>query len=230
MTRLPLSVILVLGIALLLAQIGLGLSAGGIALGGAGYSLTLLLLHRHRALHPFPQFGPANIVTLGRAALACLLASLLLPPTPSATPWIAAALGAIALLADGLDGWLARQTKLASPFGARFDMETDAALILTLALLAALFTPAGPWIALSGCLRYLFVAAMRPWPWLAAPLPPRPSRRVHCVIQAGTLVVALLPIWPDTVCQFIAAMGLLTALWSFGSDIVWLFRHRSHSP
>lgn len=230
MTRLPLPPILLLAAALLLAQIELGVSAGGSALGGLGYGATLLLLHRHRASHPFARFGPANSVTLARATIACLLAGLLVPPTPPASPWIAAGLGGIALLADGLDGWLARRSQLASAFGARFDMETDAALILTLALLAALLTPAGPWIALSGSLRYLFVAAMHPWPWLTAPLPPRPSRRLHCVIQAGTLVLALLPILPAVLCQLIAGVGLLTALWSFGWDVVWLFRHRSRTP
>ena len=37
---------------------------------------------------------------------------------------------------DGVDGWLARRSGIASAFGARFDMEIDALLILVLAVLA----------------------------------------------------------------------------------------------
>ena len=38
-------------------------------------------------------------------------------------------------LLDLVDGWVARRTGTASPFGARFDLETDAALILVLSWL-----------------------------------------------------------------------------------------------
>jgi multidrug efflux pump subunit AcrA (membrane-fusion protein) len=37
---------------------------------------------------------------------------------------------------DGVDGWLARRHEIASRFGARFDMEVDALLILALSVLA----------------------------------------------------------------------------------------------
>ena len=80
------------------------------------------------------------------------------------------ALPAVAL--DGVDGWLARRSGLSSDFGARYDMETDALLILVLAVLAWRQEKAGAWIVLAGAMRYLFVAAGYIWTWMTAPLPP----------------------------------------------------------
>ena len=45
----------------------------------------------------------------------------------------------------------------ASSFGARFDMETDALLILVLAALVWQHGKAGPWILAAGLMRYAFV-------------------------------------------------------------------------
>ena len=66
---------------------------------------------------------------------------------------------------------------MASAFGARFDMETDALLIQVLAILAWQYGKAGPWVLVSGLLRYLFVAAGWVWPWMREPLfPSRPPK------------------------------------------------------
>ena len=67
---------------------------------------------------------------------------------------LAMALATVVAVLDGIDGWLARRTGMASDFGARFDMETDAALIMVLALLAWQFGKAGVWVLASGLLRY----------------------------------------------------------------------------
>ena len=60
---------------------------------------------------------------------------------------------------DGMDGWLARRSTLASAFGARFDMETDALLIMVLSALAWRWDRAGAWVLACGLMRYGFVAA-----------------------------------------------------------------------
>ena len=59
------------------------------------------------------------------------------PGRPSARVAILALAGLVLLL-DGVDGWLARRGGWCSRFGARFDMETDALLVL-LILLVLLF-------------------------------------------------------------------------------------------
>ena len=136
--------------------------------------------------------------------------------------WIAAT----ALALDGLDGWLARRSGLASAFGARFDMEVDAALALILALHALAGTAVGPEVLLLGLARYAFVAAMAPWPWLARPLPQRFRRKAVCVLQLAALIVLLLPPLPPEAAVTLARIATVALAYSFGADILWLARHR----
>ena len=129
-----------------------------------------------------------------------------------------AALAALALASDGVDGWLARRRGLASNFGARFDMETDALLVLALALLVAATGQAGSFVLLSGALRYLFVAAGRVVPALAVPLPPSRRRKVVCVAQTALLIAALPPAVPPEAGQILCATGLGLLIYSFAVD------------
>ncbi len=72
---------------------------------------------------------------------------------------------------DAVDGRVARRTGTASAFGARFDMEVDAFLILVLSVyVARVGRRVG---AAIGAARYAFVAAGWLLPWLRGPLPPR---------------------------------------------------------
>lgn len=175
--------------------------------------------------HPHRRFGAANQITLGRASLACALAGTL--PTAELPTWPLVAFAGVAAVLDAVDGWLARRSRLASPFGARFDMEIDALLILVLAILVWRLDRAGAWVLASGLMRYGFVIAALAWPWLAAPLPPSTRRKVVCVVQVVTLVVCLAPIVPDALARLIAAAGLIALTASFAVDIGWLYRQRS---
>ncbi len=106
-----------------------------------------------------PMFGAANAVTLARGVLALDLLALLGSPPSAVLAWLIVVLALVALVLDGVDGRVARRRGETSAFGARFDMETDALLILVLAALAWSQGKAGAWILLAGALRYLFVAA-----------------------------------------------------------------------
>ena len=86
--------------------------------------------------HPFRTFGPANYVTTFRAALVALAAALIGEARIDAVAWAAAGIGAATTALDAVDGWLARRTSMASAFGARYDMELDALLIMVLAVIA----------------------------------------------------------------------------------------------
>ncbi len=192
----------------------------------AGLLLALLpFLPQHL---PLQRFGAANRVTLARAGIAALAAGLIGPfePTP-ALSWSIAALAGLALLLDGADGWLARHHGSTSRFGARFDMEVDAFLILVLAVLVYHSAKAGGWVLLSGGMRYGFVALGQVLPWLKQPLPPRKRRQTICVIQSVALVLCLTPILvpPWTNLLAAGALGLLAT--SFASDAVWLARRHS---
>lgn len=208
----------------LAAWAGLGADFAGRALAVfvVGAAIVLATLP---ADHPHPRFGPANQVTLARLALAALLAGLLGEPVSGALAWIAVAVAALAALLDAVDGPIARRTGLTSVFGARFDMETDAVLMLALAALAWQLGKAGPWILLAGMLRYLFVGAGRVSHWLARPLPPSLRRKTACVVQIVALVACLAPIVPHPASAALAGTALALLSYSFAVDVAWLRRH-----
>jgi phosphatidylglycerophosphate synthase len=194
----------------------------GAVLALAGGTVLSWLAVRRLAL---PSFGLANTVTLARGVLVLLLLALFGTAATSALGWLLVALGATAAALDGFDGALARSRAEASEFGARFDMETDALLILVLAALAWQHGKAGVWILLAGLLRYLFVAASYALPWLAAALPPSRRRQAVCVVQIATLLGALVPLVAPPWSAGVALAGLVTLAWSFAVDVAWLKRH-----
>lgn len=194
------------------------------------FALTLgPLAHALTGHAPHRRFGPGNRVTLGRLALVMLLAAVLPQPLQyaEALAWALVVAATTAALLDAADGPLARRSGLASPFGARFDMETDALLILVLCALLIKFDKAGTWVLASGAMRYAFVAAALRWSWLAAPLPPSRRRQTVCVLQIVALIVGLGPIVSTAVSSALAAAALLLLAGSFAVDIRWLARQRA---
>src|SRR5262245_2515513 len=133
--------------------------------------------------HPFACFGAANQITTLRAALAVLVAGLVGERSLPALAAAAASASFVVIMLDGIDGWLARRTRMSSAFGARFDMEVDAFLILVLAVLAWRHGKAGWWILLAGLLRYLFILAGKLWAWMDRPLRPSTRRQTICAVQ-----------------------------------------------
>ena len=186
-----------------------------------GATVLLASLPRRPAL---TCFGAANQVTLVRAILVALLFGLASEAATPAGAWLAAGVALLASALDGVDGWLARRLGLSSAFGARFDMETDALLIVVLALLVWRFDKAGYWVLLAGLLRYLFIAAGGLLEWLRRPLTPSRRRQTVCVVQILTLVFCLLPPVVPPWSQAAAALGLLLLVWSFTLDVIWLAR------
>jgi phosphatidylglycerophosphate synthase len=170
-------------------------------------------------------FGLANQVTLLRAGLVCLVGGALLASGegPSVS-WSLAGLIAAALALDGLDGWLARRLRLISAFGARFDVEVDALLLLILAILVWQADRVGAWVLAIGLLRYAFVLAGVLLPWLRASLPPSRRRKVICLQQGITLLLCLLPPIPPAIASVAAAFALICLILSFVVDVVRLAR------
>lgn len=200
-----------------LAAIGVGVAAYAVGASVAAWRL--------RTRHPHVRMGYANAVTLLRLALVSTLIIPLVGVSPAPVPIIVIA--TISLSLDGVDGWLARRQGLSSSFGGSFDMEVDSVFALVLAALAAVVGGA-PWIVLLlGLPRYLFWVAGAIWPWLYDPLPSRYSGKVVAVIQMITLIVLQLPGLPPLL-AIALTVGVLGALgWSFGRDIVWLWRRKA---
>jgi len=170
------------------------------------------------------KFGAANQITLVRALLVAGLATLIGQPATPTVAWSVVFIAIVAALLDGVDGWIARRTGTVSAFGARFDIETDAALILVLAILVWQYGKAGPWVLLSGLLRYAFVAAGWVWPWMRAPLAPSLRGKIICVVQIVALIVAMAPTIAPPMSSLVAAVALLALCHSFLVDTLRLWR------
>ena len=190
-------------------------------------AILVIVLATVRANHPFARFGPANQVTTLRAALVALVAGLVGERNLPAAGTGAAATSLIVTALDGVDGWLARRGRMTSGFGARFDMEVDALLVLVLSLLAWQYGKAGGWILLAGLLRYLFVAAGWILPFLRRETPPSLRAKTICVLQIVGLSVVILPIVTPPWSTWLAAALLTVLAYSFLVDVRWLWQHRS---
>ncbi len=175
--------------------------------------------------YPHEDVGLCNLVTLLRLVLTCALIAPLLSGTEA--HWGLFLVAAAALSLDGLDGWLARRQRLASGYGARFDMEVDSLLALVLAVMAWTSGNAVGVVVLLGLPRYAFGAATLVLPWMRRELPERFSRKVVCVLQLGTLIVLQLPFVPGTVSAILVAVASGALAWSFARDIAWLGQARA---
>jgi phosphatidylglycerophosphate synthase len=196
------------------------LKAGGLFALITGLSIGFLQQH-----HPFARFGAANQITTLRAILVALVAGLVGEPQLPAVAAAAVGASVVVTLLDGVDGWLARRHGIESRFGARFDMEIDALLILALSVLAWRHGKAGAWVVVSGLLRYAFVAGGAVAPWLRAALPDSRRRQTICVIQIAVLTLAMVPAIEPPASALLAAAALATLGYSFLIDTVWLWRH-----
>ncbi|CAM3906446.1 CDP-alcohol phosphatidyltransferase family protein [Vreelandella rituensis] len=181
-------------------------------------------------LHYWRQgaLGWANRVTLLRGILILLLTAALFSPDSFEArrlTWLGMA--TLALLLDGLDGWVARRQGCQSELGARFDMELDAFFILVLCLGLVIADITGVWVMLIGLMRYAFVLSGHAWPWLKASLPESFRRKAVCVWQIMTLLVALLPFMPSDIALLLVSSALAALMVSFALDIRWLYRHAS---
>jgi phosphatidylglycerophosphate synthase len=170
------------------------------------------------------RWGPASWVTLARAVLAVGVAALALMDETA----VLVTLAAVALALDLVDGWVARRTQTESAFGARFDGEVDAFLILLLSLYVAPMY--GAWVLAIGAARYLFLLGEWLLPWMRAPLPPRRWRRVVTAVQGVVLTIAAAGVLPRTPMQALLAVALVLLAASMGQCMWWLWRRREPAP
>jgi phosphatidylglycerophosphate synthase len=218
---------IVLGAALL------GWQLGWLSASTEGFCFLLLatLVARHSRAR---TFGIADVVTLVRGLGVCFLAGLGLQALVGGLQrhglLAMIIIGTLCLLLDGVDGRVARARREASAFGARFDVETDAALLVVLSVAVAALEIAGWWVLAIPALRYGYVAASLVVPALHTPLPYRYSAKVIAVVQAVALLAALTSQltrgehWVP-IMILLAAFALLC--WSFASSVIWQLRHSS---
>ncbi len=193
---------------------------------GLGCALVLAVATARRAgVDGVDRLGPADLVTVARATLACAVAAL-----------VAAALGgddvaatlvpltALALALDFVDGRVARRTGTTSAFGGRLDGEADAFLILVLSVYVA--RSAGAWVLALGLVRYVYAVASWAVPWMQRRLPPRYWRKVVAAYVGIALTVAASGVLPAAASYVVVGVAALLLAESFGWDVVWLWRRR----
>jgi CDP-diacylglycerol--glycerol-3-phosphate 3-phosphatidyltransferase len=184
------------------------------------------LEHNYRVgeTHLLPGLGIANITTLLRGVLiASLLGFLLLPWPPGWLAWIPAGLYTLAVLADFLDGLLARITRRVTRLGEILDMSFDGLGVLVASLLAIQYSQVPAWYLLVALARYLFLAGI----WLRRrlglavhELQPSVRRRAFAGVQMGFLFFILMPVFTPPGTYIAAAMFALPFLVGFVID--WL--------
>ena len=217
------TVALVVMLTALGATVHLGLSAWGAGL-GCGL-LVFGAVGRGVAQSRIRTFGPADLVTLSRATLACVIAAVVAQAYPhGSSRSTLVALAVLALLLDAADGRVARRTGTSSAFGARFDGEVDAFLLMVLSVYVA--HGVGWWVLGIGAARYLFAAAGWVLPWMCRELPPRYWRKVVTAVQGIALTWAAAEVSPPAVVALGVAAALALLLESFGRDVVWLWVRR----
>jgi phosphatidylglycerophosphate synthase len=207
-----------------------GLTSTGWLVGAGCGVVTTALLAQGLENAGSASLGAANRVTLTRTVLVggvtALVADAFVRPA-AVVPMVL--LASVALVLDGVDGWVARRTGTMSALGARFDMEVDAFLILVLSLHVA--REVGVGVLVIGAARYLFVAAGWLLPWMGATLPARYWRKPVAATQGVVLTLVAADLLPRlaSLAAIVVALALLTE--SFGRDVWWLRRqHRSPAP
>jgi len=214
-------------VALLLAglELTVGLSGVGWAVGSAFGAVINAALAYGVSRYGLRRLGVANSVTLARATLAVGAATLVAEAFDHrAAVAMLVSIAAAALALDAIDGWIARRTKTTAAFGARFDGEVDAFLILVLSVYVS--RSAGNWVLIIGAARYVFFAAGWPLPWMRARLPPRSWRKFVAATQGVVLTVAAAHVVPMALTRAVLVGSLVLLAESFGRDVVWLWSHR----
>ncbi|WP_313888005.1 CDP-alcohol phosphatidyltransferase family protein [Lentzea alba] len=192
--------------------------AAGLAYGFATWAFLGYGMQRHRTR----SLGPADRVTLARGLMVGAVTALVADRAGQDVPVaLVVTLAAVALSLDWVDGQVARRTGTSSALGARFDMEVDAFLILVLSAYVAVHM--GPWVLAIGLMRYVFVAASWRFRWMNAPLPGSYARKVVAAVQGIFLVVAASGLLPFA--AVLVGLALASLMWSFGRDVLWLWRH-----
>jgi phosphatidylglycerophosphate synthase len=225
MTMLAAQVLLLAGLAVTAGLDGSGLGAAGWAVGLASAGGMSLALARGRTYWSTYRLGPADWVTLTRAALTVGVAALVADSFTDSVPVaLLVSLASLALVLDLVDGQVARRTGTTSALGGQMDGEVDSFLILVLSVYVA--RSAGAWVLAIGAARYAFLGAGFVLPWLRAPLPARYWRKVVCAAQGIVLTVAAAQVLPTAVADAALGVALVLLAESFGRDVWWSWSHR----
>lgn len=179
-------------------------------------SFLILIYLKRNHWTKLNRFGLANTITTLRLLLISTTA-LVYSEIPNL---VIAGIGMFILIADGLDGKIARIRGEISNFGEYFDKETDAFFLHVWVMMAVMKSILWPWTILLGLLRYLFIIYL----FILGEREKKERRskygRYIFVYVICSLLLAFLPM------PFLYRPAIIIAtillVFSFGRDLVWI--------
>jgi phosphatidylglycerophosphate synthase len=178
---------------------------------------SLLIVSWRGRYTPRGSFGIANAISALRLVGVLWLATL----GSNASAVVVGPFVLSLMLLDGLDGFLARRLSTASPFGAHFDVEADALLVLVLGLMLWQRERLGAWILWPGLLRYGYVVLLGLVPGRGQEPRSLLGRVAFCVTVFG-LLGALVD--SGTIATAGAVIGTLAVTASFARSLYYSYR------
>ena len=179
-------------------------------------SFTVLIMRGANHFGSLLKLGPANAVTAFRLAITLAIGSVL----HGARGILLTSVIIFVLALDGLDGFIARRLHLSSEFGAHFDMETDALLVLVAGVELWQRGDLGPWILTAGLLRYGYVLALMIVPPVGGSEMPRSRWGCYAfVVLISSLSAAF--VLSTTLRNVTAMLGTLAVAFSFARSFQW---------
>jgi glycosyltransferase 2 family protein len=178
-------------------------------------AMAVSVVRGRRAWTPDGSFGAANAVTALRVVLTAMLWLIFELSSPAL--FVSALVLVFAL--DGLDGYLARRRGSSSPFGAHFDMASDAYLVLVLCVLLATHDIVGMWVLVGGLLHYVYELAVAIVP--ARGVVPRSKfgRAAYFILVTSLIVPFLAP----AAASWVAATGAICVSLSYVHSFFWTY-------
>ena len=184
----------------------------------AGFCTFVLVAQSKGRWTPKGRFGVPNLITTARL----LMTVALLFAYGRQPGWhLAVAAGSI-LLMDVADGWIARKTGQSSEFGASYDVEADALLVMSVTLLLFVRGIAGGWVLIAGLLRYVYVLAPAIVPTPLGPAPRSVHGRLFYVCMLVCFMLAL--VLDDERGRLPALIGTAAISVSFGHSFWQRYR------
>lgn len=163
----------------------------------------------------------ADRITIGRWLLfvLCVMAAIY---TMQSSWWILFGIS-LAVVLDGVDGWLARKLNIESEHGRVLDMEVDHMTTSLLVALSVMIIGVGPWLLFLNLLRpvYLLLGRqkMREKEYRSSSQLMR--AKIICILSQILLIINLAPVLDLSSKQFLSALNLILLSYSFGIDL-WL--------
>ena len=190
----------------------------------AAASLSFVVLcSRHVSVWRGAPVLPNAVTALRLAGTIASLSLLHASPAPFAIALL------LAWALDGVDGLLARRLGAETTFGALWDTEVDAFLVLSAAVELWSSGKLGAWVLLGGALRYAYVLCLAAFPPRAGALPR--SRFARYAFGAIVLALAAALLLPQPFAVGAAAVGTAWLGFSFLRSFGWLYgRRRSPKP